>query len=550
MPAPVRPAGRRWIVPLVATVVALSALPFLARAQDEDDQGTPAASQPDGADAGATSSGATGSAPAPAGQVRSDPIQPPAASGPDVKAVLAPVIGNSWLFTRADSSLAVVDVATGQEVYARNADRMLQPASTMKVITSATALKQLGPAYRFTTDLFMDKEDEDSHKGEITPDGVLHGDLYVKGHGDPTFNARDLWQLIDDLTLAGVSRVDGSVIFDDSFHEKGTVLPGWDKQEDIDKGASYFSTLSALSVEGNVADMVVLPGAEVGQPARVALGLPVKGYIEIDDQIQTTGSRTRKFFELKREVTPDSTKYTLTGTIPIDDTARSTIRSTVADPTAYFMAAFHQMMLDRNIDVSGKYQRGPTPQDAQILVSEDSPPLSHIAADMNKSSINFYAEQVLRTVGAEVNGEGSTRAGLAVVSKYLEALGVPMSDIALVNGSGLSHNVRLKPSVLTRVLVDMAHDPQVGSEFASSLSISGTDGTLWARLRDDPGRLRGKTGTIDGVHCLSGYIDSEGGRKYAFAFLVNNYGTRMASVKEVHDQFARQLFHLGGAPTP
>jgi D-alanyl-D-alanine carboxypeptidase/D-alanyl-D-alanine-endopeptidase (penicillin-binding protein 4) len=103
----------------------------------------------------------------------------------------------------------------------------------------------------------------------------------------------------------------------------------------------------------------------------------------------------------------------------------------------------------------------------------------------------------------------------------------------------------MKPSALTSVLVDMARDPQVGAEFASSLAISGTDGTLWSRLREDPGRLRGKTGTLDEVHCLAGYIDAQGGRRYAFAFLVNNYGTRLQAVRDVHDAFARQMFVVG-----
>jgi D-alanyl-D-alanine carboxypeptidase/D-alanyl-D-alanine-endopeptidase (penicillin-binding protein 4) len=478
-----------------------------------------------------------------------DPVEPPGAptepapapvvaapAGPDVKASLEP-IGKSWLFTRADSGLEVVDIASGQEVFGRNDERMLQPASTMKVVTSAAALRRLGPAYRFTTDLFYD--------GELQPNGVLEGNLYVKGHGDPTLVVEKLWKMVDDLQLAGVEKIVGSVIFDDSFHERGTVLPGWDKEEDIEKGTSYFATLSALSLNSNTAVMVVRPGAEVGALARVTLETPVLGYIEIDNQIKTTPAHTRKSIEVVREALPDTTKFTLTGDVPVDEIDRTTLRRTVADPTAHFIAAFHAKMRERDIDVSGRYTRGTTPSDAKLLLSVDSPPLSQIAADMNKSSLNFYAEQVLRTLGAEIVGDGSTRGGLAVVADYLSTLGVPPNDIVLVNGSGLSRDIKMKPSVLTAVLVDMARDPQIGSEFAASLAISGTDGTLWSRLRDDPGRLRGKTGTLDGVHCLSGYIDSACGHRYAFAFLVNNYGTRLQSVRDVHDTFARQMFHAG-----
>ncbi|MEQ1565471.1 MAG: D-alanyl-D-alanine carboxypeptidase/D-alanyl-D-alanine-endopeptidase [Myxococcota bacterium] len=508
----------RWFLPLTATAVLSVAAPFLARAQDGEAEPTQAEDPAE---------------PAP------EPVVAAAPAGVDVSAALASV-GNSWLFTRADSGLRVVDLSTRQKVFGRNDDRMLQPASTMKVITSAAALRNLGPAYRFTTDVFYD--------GELQPNGVLQGNLYVKGHGDPTFTVEDLWKLVEDIELAGVDKVVGSVVFDDSFHESGTVLPGWDKPEDIEKGTSYFATLSALSLNSNTVVLVVRPGAEVGSTARVTLETPTLGYVQLDNQVKTGGARSRKSIEVTREVLPDGTKFSLTGNVPVDEIERTTLRRTVADPTAHFVAAFHAKMRERDIDVTGRYQRGTTPPAAKLLLSADSPPLAQIVAEMNKSSLNFVAEQVLRTVGAEVMGEGSTRSGLAVVGQYLGSIGVPPGDIVLVNGSGLSRDIRMKASVLTAVLEDMAVDPQVGSEFAASLAISGTDGTLWSRLREDPGRLRGKTGTLDGVHCLAGYVDSQGGRRYAFAFLVNNYGSRLQSVRDVHDTFARQLFRLGGGP--
>lgn len=456
--------------------------------------------------------------------------------GVDVQAALAG-IGNSWLFTRADAGLSVVDVRSGQVVYEKNGDELLAPASTMKVLTSAAALRNLGPAYRFTTDLF--------YTGEITPNGTLKGNLYVKGHGDPTMTTERLWKIVDDLALTGVERIEGQVFFDDSFHERGTAIVGWDKEEDIEKGTAYFATLSALSVNANTVALVVRPGAEVGANARVTLETPVERYVQFDNQVTTGAARTRRDIEVAREVLPDGTKFALTGTIPVDQEDRTWLRRTVADPTAYFMAVVEELLDERDIRVTGRLQRGATPPDAELLFTVDSPPLSQIVADMNKSSLNFVAEQVLRTLGAEVTGTGSTKAGLDVVAQYLASLGVKPPDAVLVNGSGLSRDARVKASVLTSVLVDMVRDPQVGAEFAASLAISGTDGTLWSRLREEPGRLRGKTGTLDGVHCLAGYIDAASGRRFAFAFLVNNYGTRLQAVRDVHDAFARQMFHIG-----
>jgi D-alanyl-D-alanine carboxypeptidase/D-alanyl-D-alanine-endopeptidase (penicillin-binding protein 4) len=146
----------------------------------------------------------------------------------------------------------VVDVGTGQVVFERRGADMLSPASTMKVITSAAALKNLGPSYRFTTDVYYD--------GEIDPDGTLTGNLYVKGHGDPTFVVEKLWKMIAELELMGVERIDGNVVFDDSFHGGGTTIVGWDKADDVEKGTAYFATLSALSLDANAVVMMVRPG--------------------------------------------------------------------------------------------------------------------------------------------------------------------------------------------------------------------------------------------------------------------------------------------------
>jgi serine-type D-Ala-D-Ala carboxypeptidase/endopeptidase (penicillin-binding protein 4) len=447
-------------------------------------------------------------------------------------------LANSWLFRRADAGLAVVDLETGQQVFEVGSGRLLNPASTMKVITSAAALRNLGPAYRFTTELY--------YVGDLEPDGTLKGDLYVKGHGDPTFVSETMWKMVGDLELVGVERINGNVYFDDTFHAGGAVLPGWDKPEDIEKGTSYFATLSALSLNANTVVMVVRPGAEVGGLARADLETPVRGNVEIDNQVQTGPPRSRRYVDVEREVLPnEDTKFTLTGTVPVDDENRIWIRRTVADPTGHFVAVFRKMMDQRGIRVSGSHRRTQTPADAELLFTVRSEPLSQILASMNKSSLNFVAEQVLRTLGGEVKGDGSTAGGIAVIAEYLESLGVPAADARLVNGSGLSRQAKLKPTVLTAVLADMARDRLVSAEFRASLAIAGTDGTLWSRLRDDPGRLRGKTGTLDGVHCLAGFVDSRGGRQYAFAFLANNYGTRVSAVRDVHDEFARQLLLTG-----
>jgi len=475
-----------------------------------------------------------------------DRVDPPAADAPlsvarpapshDLGPVLATLEKNR-LFGYARVGFQVVDLETGEEVFAHDADSALNPASTMKVVTSATALKVLGPSYRFTTDVYTD--------GRVDASGTLKGNLYIEGHGDPTMVVEKLWKLVGDLKLEGIERVDGNVVFDEDFHAGGYALPGWDKPEDVKRGPSYFATLSALSLNFNTAAVVVGPGAEVGKPARVRLETPAGDAVKVVNETKTVAATSRRGVVIDREVGDDgTTTFTVKGTVPLLDDHEKYYR-TVADPTAQFAGAFREMMQQHGIEVTGRFRRGDTPSGADRLMSVRSRSLATILMDMNKLSNNFIAEQVLRTLGAEIEGEGSAEKGLVVVARYLTELGLDPAELQLVNGSGLSRNATLQPSALTAILVDMARDPQVGQEFASSLAIAGYDGTLWSRLRDDPGRLRGKTGTIDGVHCLAGYVEDGKGKRYAFAFMVNDHGGRVRSVKALHDRFARTMFKWG-----
>ncbi len=161
------------------------------------------------------------------------------------------------------------------------------------------------------------------------------------------------------------------------------------------------------------------------------------------------------------------------------------------------------------------------------------------------------AEQVLKTLGSQVHGSpGTTEKGLEVVASYLEDIGIPRDEHRLVNGSGLSREIAVRPTLLTAVLLDMADDPNVGSEFRTSLAIGGRDGTLWSRFRDEDevDRMRGKTGTLNGVHCLAGYVEGGDGDTYAFAYLVNDLPASIARARQAHDRFVESMLEMPSQP--
>lgn len=454
----------------------------------------------------------------------------------DFEKLLSPLTQDR-LFRASKVGIDIRSVETGSSVFARDADAGLIPASTTKVVTAATALRTLGPAFRFSTDVYAD--------GPIDQAGVLQGNVYVQGHGDPTLVIEKLWKLVYDLKLEGVDRIAGDVIFDEGYFDTEYTMKGWNKRRDVEEGPSYFATSSALSLNFNTVAIVVRPGDEVGKPAEVLLETPAGGYVTLESSVTTGAAGAGRRLDIDRKVNKDGMVFTVEGTVPSGDKGRRYYR-TVADPTAHFMAAWAEMEKVHGIVVSGKHRRGSTPGNASLIIHHQSVPLTAVLMDMNKYSNNFMAEQVLKTIGAESGGEGSTAKGLEAVRAYFDELQIPREAYTVINGSGLSRDAKLPPSVLAAVMVDMGRNGAVGSEFQTSLSIAGMDGTLRRRLREEPARVRGKTGTIDGVHCLTGYVTASDGELYAFSFLVNDLRGGSRPAKRLHDRFLRRMFNVDG----
>ena len=466
---------------------------------------------------------------------------PVASPPPSLEAILKPITEDR-LFIDAAVGVQVVDVASGQEVFSWKADDKLMPASTMKVLTSSVALRELGPAFRYKTALLTDA------KAELDNKGVLGGNLYIKGSGDPTLVIEKLWKLVYDLKMEGVTEVSGDVVFDDTYMDKERLIPGWDKKADIEDGPTYFSTLGALSLNYNAAALVVGPGPEVGGAARAQLEVPSAAIVEVENKLTTTTKGSRRNIRMEREVEGRTMKLTLTGTVPLGGDVERFYR-VVPDPTAYFVACFAELLKAHGIKVKGQWREAETPDKVRELASLRSAPLSVILMDVNKNSNNFFAEQVLKTVGAEVKGApGSTAKGLEVIADYLKELGVAPGEYTAVNGSGLSRGTKFTAAQLNAALVDMAMNEDVTHEFRSSLAIGGRDGTLWSRFRDsdEVDRVRAKTGTLDGVHCLSGYALGQDGRLYAFTFFVNDLPYSISRARKVQDQLVSALFTAGG----
>lgn len=452
---------------------------------------------------------------------------------PSLDKELAPFMRSSAL-RDVDVAVQVVHVDSGDELFSVDADEPLAPASTMKLVTTATALRELGPTWRFKTKIKV--------VGDIQ-DGVLDGSVYVRGEADPTLVIEKLWKLAYDLKLQGVEEITGNVVFDASYLDLDYTLPGWDKAVDMEDGPTYFPPIGALSLNYNTVAVLVGPGAAAGKAARVQLETPARDVIRLKNDVSTGDEGSRRSLDIERALASDHVSLVVSGSVPAKSSTDRYYR-TVGDPLAYFMGAMSVVFEQVGIKVRGEFVRGAVPEDARTLVELTSPPLSTVLFDINKYSNNFMAEIVLRTLGAQKRGVGTNAAGVEVVRGYLTAIGVPAAGVVIKNGSGLSRDTRLAPEHLTAVLVDMARDPKVSPEFVASLSIAGRDGTLRRRMTDTEGAVRGKTGTLSGVHCLAGYVETRDREQLAFVFLANEVRGSVTRVKDLQDGFVERLSEL------
>ena len=442
------------------------------------------------------------------------------------------------LFGKAAVGVQIVDIDSGDEVWSAGGDDLLVPASVMKVVTSAAALRTLGPTYRFSTEFLRD--------GEVDEDGVLEGDLYIRGTGDPSLVVEKLWKMFQDLQVEGIVEIDGDVIFDDTWFDRDHLIAGWRKKVDMAAGPAYFAPVSAISLNYNTVSIVVAPGPRSDEPARVQLETPAASIV-IESEVNTVRQGRRSWIQIEREVDPKThvVTFKLEGDIPLEHDTERHYRS-VGNPVAWTMSATHKMFERTGVRMNGRFKLDETPDDAELVVRHYSQPLHELLNHTNKYSSNFMAEHVLKAMGAEVKGKpGTTAKGLEVIQEYFTELGIAEGTYSLVNGSGLSRDARLAPSQVNAVMMDMYHHTQVSPEFRASLAVGGVDGTLRRRFTDNPGAVRGKTGSLNGVYCLTSYIDAADGDTYAMTFFANDL-RRSRPARALQDQIGEAILGWTG----
>ncbi|TMA27946.1 MAG: D-alanyl-D-alanine carboxypeptidase/D-alanyl-D-alanine-endopeptidase [Deltaproteobacteria bacterium] len=435
----------------------------------------------------------------------------------------------------AHISIEVDSLEDGQPVYSRSADEQLNPASNTKLITSAAALLRLGPEYRFATDYLTDRPLQRGRTGV----------LYVRGRGDPSVSTERLDGLVSDLWHRGLREV-RDIVLDDSFFDREEFGPGWE-QETSDK--AWAAGVGALSLNHNSVSIYMAPGNRAGARARIDVEPDTRDYFTVWNEVVTVRQNGRR--KLRPHTLPDGekTRIEVEGRIPLRADPVMLYRR-VGDPTFYYGQTLRMLFKRRGIRVTGRVKRGVAPENALLLQSYDSPELAEIVRDMNKASSNFIAEMLVKTLGAELKGTpGTWPKGLQVAEDLLAEMGLSRGSYTLKNGSGLNDTNRFSARQIATLLSAVWKRFPIAAEFMASLGIAARDGTMRLRMEgtDAAGRLRAKTGTLERVTALSGYVQSLGGERFVFSALVNDWSGRTGPVNAAIDRLGAMLA-ASGAP--
>jgi len=448
-------------------------------------------------------------------------------------------IFNDPNFSNAQWGVVIQSLETGEYFYKRNEDKLFMPASNLKLFTTAAGLILLGSDYKYKTNVYMNGKIDGS---------VLKGDLVIQGRGDPTISGRfydgNIYKVFDDwadsLSKLGVDEITGNIIGDDNSFDEVGLGAGWS----WDYESEWFAApSSAISFNDNVVNVYVTVNKENHLP-QVSIE-PVTKYIIILNKVSTVPSDSITSINVYRDM--GTNVVTVYGTIKQNsDTVKTFV--TVNNPTQYAMVVLKDVLKKKGITIDGypiDVDDISLPLDYSKmtkLFTQYSPPLKEIIKVINKNSENFFAEQLLKTIGLETKNFGSSENGISSENKLFREMGINPEGMNIVDGSGLSRLNLVTPRQIVTILSYM-YKSKYFIPFYNSLPIAGVDGTLGNRMQNSKaqGNIRAKTGFLEGVRSLSGYAYTGDHEPVAFSIIVNNFDVPVKLAENIQDLVCLRL---------
>lgn len=425
-----------------------------------------------------------------------------------------------------------VETLTGEVVLSQEGDRFFVPASTLKLLTTAAALLELGPNHTLRTPVL----------GTLDENGMAT--LLVVGQGDPSFDQSDLTELTTQLAEQGIRAVDTLYGSDRAFVGEA-VNPNWE-WEDVQAG--YGAPVNALILNENEVGLSLVPQA-VGEPLKVVWDSPAnQSEWTVENYSVTVPEGEPEFVSVGRDLGRPVLRVwgqLIAGAEP------ETAAIAVPHPSEAFLGAFQSSLEAQGINVQHIRLGQPETVDGwSELAAVSSPRLEDLLIPTNQNSNNLYAEAILKMLGQPLaEHEDATKAGVEVALRALENLGVDPQGVVMVDGSGLARKNLITPEAMVDVLQGMARSAYA-SEYRASLARAGISGTLKNRLRDTPaaGRLSGKSGAISRNFALAGYLEPEAYEPVAFSIFINNINERGSVARHIIDQIVLQIASLERCP--
>ncbi|NGP86773.1 D-alanyl-D-alanine carboxypeptidase/D-alanyl-D-alanine endopeptidase [Fodinibius halophilus] len=456
-------------------------------------------------------------------------------SQPDIRHTIEQSLANDAFWS------VVVRDSTGQILERYNDEKLVRPASNIKLLTSAAILDELGPDYTFKTKIYGIG---------YQAGGTWEGDIIIRGSGDPsisgTFYNEDRFHVFDKFYSAidsmGIQKINGNLIGNTAFFDEQPYPEGWSWQ---DLSFYYGVEISALSFNNNAVDLRVYADVQIGEKPRIEwFPFDTKYVSFVNEQVITP--RGTEYDEYYRRLLGTNT-ILLRSKLPKGYIEKESL--SILNAPRFFLDTFKKYLEYGDVSVNGRIIVDPqevnwNSKRYKLLTQHESKPLKKLLTRVNKKSDNFYTEMLLKTVAAEhYNARGNTELGLSLVEDFAVAMKMDTTKLEMNDGSGMAANTLVSVDDLSQMLIKMQEHPHFNI-YKKSLSIAGVDGSLKNRFVNTPleGKLFGKTGYVSGVRSISGYMNAKSGQTLAFSVVTNNYTDKTSYIDYVQDKLIKQLY--------
>ena len=437
-------------------------------------------------------------------------------------------------FTTDGIGLFIQGVEDDKPLVAFHADRFFNPASVIKLVTTAAALDLLGQGYRWSTEVM--------YTGNIEGN-TLNGDLYFRGNGDPYLTPERFWRLLNRVSIFGIKNISGDIVLDDTYF----------KPEPIDYAAFDEQPYRTYNVGPN-AVLVGFQATEFhfavdrdNQTIKIT-PFPQSPKLRINNQVKLVNGRCgawQKRLSLNPQIVDGILQVDFNGRYARDCGMRTLYRR-VTEAKDHFQHFFLPLWQQLGGGFNGKINYGTVPDDATLVVEQSSISLAEVVGFINKFSNNVMTRQVLLTIGAHSFGPpGTAKKGIAAIKAWLEQQNLDGSELKLDNGAGLSRDTRVSAEFLGRLLHHMYQQAYM-PEFIASLPLAGYDGTMAHRFSNEPilGHAHIKTGLLDFVQTMAGYVTAANGKRYVVVLLHNHPRAHTKAGERLQNEVIRWVYRL------